>query len=77
MVSSEQLIAKYGKSTILIHYLDHGIEKTAAFNQESLNKDYLNNILLNYPIKSIQTHTQCPDEIYKLETGVTLSWNHF
>lgn len=73
MVSSEQLIAKYGKSTILIHYLDHGIEKTAAFNQESLNKDYLNNILLNYPIKSIQTHTQCPDEIYKLETGVTLS----
>lgn len=67
-----ELHKKYGKITHIVKYLDNNSIKIAAFSNDSFNSDYFKKIIDHHTILSLETKTNLPDEVFKLETGVKL-----
>ncbi len=70
---TSDLINKYKSTNHRVVYLEGGIEKIKLLTTEELNNDPFKSLQNQLQIVSINTISQMPDELFKFETGVSLT----
>jgi hypothetical protein len=70
--SASNLKKKYDKKSLVVKYLEGGLENQQIFSMEEVKNHEFHSLLSDKAILSITTKNVLDNEIFKLETGVEL-----